>query len=267
MIGATGPLRERLRHSPLWVPVRSRDLTYVRTSDDDVLVVGCDSDGGLGPKPADTVPVEADVLGRFAVRVPLLEVLAAGASPFLVVDTLAVERDPTGAAILAGVLAEAAEAGLGADAVTGSTEDNVPTVATGVGVTVLGRASLSVLRAGTATAGNVVVQLGRAMSAPTDQFGPDHPEILTVTAVRTALAVAGVVELLPIGSGGVAHELTQLAAEFGCEAVLDPDADPARSGGPSTAALVALDGHAATIDELRTATGLPVTNICRLLPR
>src|SRR5207302_10481644 len=131
-------LEERLCRLPPWGVTCERDLLYVRISASEVLVIATDSAGGLGPKPADTVAVPAEIVGRFAARVPLLEIVAAGAVPLVVVDTLAVERHPTGEAILAGVLEQAAIAGVAAEAVTGSTEDNVATVATGVSVTVHG---------------------------------------------------------------------------------------------------------------------------------
>lgn len=236
-------LHERLRESSYWTVVAERDLTYFRVGEDDVVVVACDSGGGLGPKPHDTVQVDGGVLGRFAARVPLLECVAAGAQPLVVVDTLAVERDPTGERIIAGVVAEAASAGVGADHVTGSTEDNVPTVATGIGVTVIGRTTLHGLRVGRAVPPFSVVLYGRPMSAPADIFGPDHREILTVPTLRTAIAIPGVLEALPIGSSGVTNEFAALARtargtpEYatGWPCALD------QSGGPSTAALLAVE--------------------------
>lgn len=262
-------LRQRLRDAPPWTPVRERDLVYLRTGTDEALIVACDSDGGLGPKPADTVAVTGFDLGRFAARVPLLEVIAAGATPVLVVDTLAVELEPTGMAIIDGVRAEAESAGLTPDAVTGSTEDNVPTVATGVGVTVLGRTAVGAVRIGTARPGDLVAVAGRPMSAPADRFGPDSPGVLTCPALIAALAVPGVVEALPIGSSGVRAEIDQLARTAGLVATPLPDwpFDTDQSGGPSTAALVTVSSdhdEGGTLDALADASGLPIVPVARL---
>lgn len=257
-----GSIAERLADAPPWTPVRARDLTYLRVGPDEVAVVGCDSDGGIGPKPGDTVSVPGELLGRFATRVPLLEVVAAGADPVLVVDALAVERDPTGNAIIAGVLTEAAAAGVDESGVTGSTEDNVPTVATGVGVTVIGRSTLDRLRVGSARPPFAVLLLGRPMSAPEHTFGPDDPDVLTVPRLVAALRTAGVREALPIGSSGVGFEFGELAATAGGVVQIDPSwpvgAD--QSGGPSTAALLAVDLDTADSIRSRVAdiTGLPV---------
>lgn len=264
------PLRGRLLAAPPWTVHVERDVSYLRVSADDVVVVACDSDGGLGPKPADTVVVDPFELGRFAARVPLLETIAAGGRPVLVVNTLSVERHPTGEAIIAGVLAEAATAGVAASAVTGSTEDNVATVATGVGVTVLARAEINELRAGSAVPPFAVLLLGRPMSAPTQRFRPDDPDVLTVPAIIAAMAVAGVLEALPIGSRGVMHELGQLA--ISASGTPHPnDAWPVafdQSGGPSTAALIAVRDRdvAGWTAAVTAATGLPVWPLGRIEP-
>jgi hypothetical protein len=263
-------LQEQLAGAATWEVVPERDLLFVRLAGADVLVIAADSNGGLGPKPSDTVAVSGWVLGRFAARVPLLEVIAVGATPTVVVDTLSVEREPTGAAILEGVRAEAAAAGLPLDAVTGSTEDNVPTVATGVGVTVIARARLDDLRVGRSRPGDVVVLVGQPKSAPADVFGPDDPEVLSIGALRAALDVPGVHEALPIGSSGVAAEVAALARSAGASVEHGRDWPVAsdQSGGPSTAALVAASptsGVDAVVDAVRAASGLPAWAIARFV--
>jgi hypothetical protein len=263
-------LQEQLAGAATWEVVPERDLLYVRLAGADVLVIAADSNGGLGPKPSDTVAVSGWVLGRFAARVPLLEVIASGATPTVLVDTLSVEREPTGAAILAGVRAEAAAAGIPLHAVTGSTEDNVPTVATGVGVTVIGRAGIDELRGGAAQPGDVVVLLGRPKSAPANVFGPDDPDVLSIGALRAAMDVPGVHEALPIGSSGVAVEVAALARSAGARAEHVPDWPVAegQSGGPSTAALMAAsatNGIDALVDAIGSASGLPAWPIAILV--
>ena len=235
-------LAHRLAAAQPWSVVAERDVSYLVLGGDRTLVVACDSHGGIGPKPHDSVPVDAGVLGRFALRVPLLEVVATGATPRLVVDALSVERDPTGDAILEGIRAEATAAGLDASSITGSTEENVPTLATGVGVTVIGDVRLADLRVGAAQPPFEVVLFGRPMSAPTDVFGPEHPDIVTVPRLVAALALDGVVEALPIGSGGVAAEVEAMARTAGGRPEMGDDwpCEREQSGGPSTAALLAV---------------------------
>ncbi|HHY18163.1 MAG TPA: alpha-ribazole-5-phosphate synthase, partial [Firmicutes bacterium] len=52
-----------------------RDLTLVSLTEDCVLVIACDSAGGIGPKELDSVKVPGYVLGRFTARVALMELL------------------------------------------------------------------------------------------------------------------------------------------------------------------------------------------------
>lgn len=157
----------RIAYAPsaqeLGPPRTLRDLTVLPLGVDLLLVVACDSVGGIGSKPADSHYVAAADTAHFAARVPLLELLAAGARPALVVDTLCVESEPTGAAMAAAVRELAVAVGLDDPAaVTGSTEDNVITQATGVGVTVIGSARPTDLRVGRSGPGDDVVCLGPA---------------------------------------------------------------------------------------------------------
>ncbi|MGI8875025.1 MAG: AIR synthase related protein [Egibacteraceae bacterium] len=261
------PLQRRVRSAAAFQPVRERDLVYLALPDGTLLVVACDSDGGIGPKPRDVVPCSGYQLGRFAARVPLLELLAAGATPVLVADTLAVEMEPSGAEILRGILDEAALAGVGPDAVTGSTEDNVPTVMTGVGVTVLGTATAERLRAGSARDGAAVLLVGRPKAGPEENFPLDDPEILHLPALRALLGVPEILDIVPVGSHGVAHECMTLAASAGLEfrATGSWPVASEKSGGPGTAcvaavALPALDSSDAVafVERIAAAVDRPV---------
>lgn len=255
--GAAAPAAARLGAAR-----RVRDLTVLPVSAELVLVVACDSVGGIGPKEADTYPVPAGHTAHFAARVPLLELLAVGAEPVLVVDTLCVERDPTGLEMIAAVRALAAAVGLDDPAaVTGSTEENVATRATGIGVTVIGTAHPDRLRPGRSLPGDVVACLGLPLSAPTHHLHPGHPGQVAVAELRAALAVEGVRDALPVGSRGVAAEAHDLAASAGLHVRLDPacGVDLQHSGGPASCVLVSCP--ATTAEHLRglLRADLPVT--------
>ncbi len=56
-----------------------RDLTLVTLDEGRVLVVACDSAGGIGPKELDSVKVPGYVLGRFTARVALIRCWPPGA--------------------------------------------------------------------------------------------------------------------------------------------------------------------------------------------
>lgn len=248
---------------------KQRDLTLVRLAGAYYLVIACDSDGGIGPKPHDTVPAPPYLLGRFAARVPLMEILASGARPLVLVDTLTVEMEPTGREIIEGVRFEASLAGIaGEGAVTGSTEDNVPTVATGIGVTVIGIAEERQIRVGTAAPGDVVACVGVPKSAPGDSVAIDDPEIADVSAVMALSRLPHVHDILPVGSKGIEYEAHQMAASGGLTFTLAPSPgrklDVKKSAGPSTCVLVSVPE--ASLADIPRAVNKPVSLVGYLSP-
>ncbi|MAT04174.1 MAG: hypothetical protein CL424_03910 [Acidimicrobiaceae bacterium] len=232
---------------------RVRDLVIVPLDEHMRLVVACDSSGGIGPNPGDTYFATAAEVAHFATRVALLEVLAVGAEPRVVVNNLCVERQPTGELMIAAI--ESLVTGLGPNRVevTGSTEDNVPTTSTGMGVTVLGLASDADLRVGMSRAGDAVVCVGERLSAPDDVVSSTDVRLVTPADVLELRAREAVHEILPVGSRGIAYEAALLARDAGLAFVPDPHAtiDLERSAGPSTCVLVSCEpsevAHLATL--------------------
>jgi len=230
------------------LPVRRvRDLTVMELDAERLLVIACDSVGSIGPKPADRYPASARTVAHFAARVPLVEVLAAGARPEVIVDTLSVEMHPTGAEMIAEFQAVAAELGLGPERVTGSTEDNVTSDATGVGVTVIASATRDDLRPGRALPGDRVYCVGRPTSAPQDRVEIGDPRMVSLGLLARIVELAGVGDALPVGSRGVGHELGVLAESNGLTLLeVRHELDLARSGGPASCVLVTVRPSAAT---------------------
>lgn len=219
-----------------------RDLTRIDLHDDYALIIAVDSDGGIGPMPNDAVYCPAFELGRFAIRVPLLEILCSGATPLVAFDMLTMKMEPVGADILAGIRHELQEAGLPANfPVSGSTEDNVPTTMTGVGTVVIGLVKQADFKPGSSRAGDLILCIGKPKSAPADTVRPGDPGIVNYRDVLALQQIAGVHDLLPVGSHGVAYEAEQLAQSAGLlfQPEQNPRLDMHKSGGPSTCVIVA----------------------------
>ena len=228
-------------------PVRPvRDLLIVDGSPP--LVIACDSVGGIGPRPADLVRVPADVVAHFAARVPLLEVLCSGARPVALVNTLC--HDMAEATVFIDTFrAVASEVGIRPDAVTGSTEENVPSPATGVGVTVIGTLTGDLLTGG-GRPGDVVICVGWPRSAPHDEVFIGHPDIVPLSTVQALVATGAVHDALPVGSRGIGYEAGQLAESSGCALAWLPHPLPLdASGGPASCVLLACDP--ASVPDLR----------------
>jgi hypothetical protein len=241
-----------------WSAVRVRDLSVIPMPDGSHLVIACDSVGGIGPRPGDTVAATAHTTGYFAVRTPLLEVLAIGAQPRLIVNNLCFERGRDADEMIAAITGVAVEVGLDRSAVTGSTEDNVATTTSGIGITIVGSVAPGGLRSGRSRAGDLVACLGLPRSAPVHQLAVGDASMPTIAEVRTALDVPGVREALPVGSAGIASEMSALAgtARLGHN-LRAGGLDLAASGGPASCVLFSLD-PAALVQLGAIRTDLPI---------
>lgn len=242
-----------------------RDLTALELGNGFSLVVAVDSDGGIGPREHDVVKVSDYLLGRFAMRVPLMEVLCCGALPLAAFDMLTVSMEDGGDEILRGIRDELAEAGLPEDfPLSGSTEDNVPTTMTGVGTTVLGLVHVEDSRPGASKTDDVVLCAGIPKSGPDDEIRLDDDEIVGQSQVRTLLALEGIHDVLPVGSRGVMCEVEEMAKSAGLYFVESGEAavDCRKSAGPSTCVLVS--AQAREVESIAAAVSVPVTNLGRL---
>ncbi len=244
---------------------RVRDLTALELGNGISLVVAVDSDGGIGPRENDVVKVSDYLLGRFAIRVPLMEILCCGALPLAAFDMLTMSMEDGGNEIVRGIRDELAEAGLPEDfPLSGSTEDNVPTTMTGVGTTVLGLVHDNDSRPGTSQADDVVLCAGLPKSGPEDEIRLDDGEIARQSQVRTLLGVDGAHDLLPVGSRGVLYEAEEMGKSAGLRFVESSEAaiDPTKSAGPSTCVLVS--AQAQKIESIADAVAVPVAILGRL---
>lgn len=242
---------------------RARDLLFVDCGGGR-MVVACDSLGGIGPKPGDAHAVDARTCGYFVARVPLLEVLCAGATPIVVADNLCVEEDPTGREITEAIREVASSVGVAPESVTGSTEENVVTQSTGIGITVLGWLPPDV-ESRRATPGDVVLCLGCPRSAPHDRLYVGHPDMVDMAELSAALRSGLIHDALPVGSKGAGWEAGLLAQSAGCEFVARSGDFPlVASGGPSSCVLVAC--RAGDVEELAGyfASTLPIVEIGHL---
>lgn len=242
-----------------------RDLSLVELTENFWIIFASDSDGGIGPKEGDTFFSTGYELGRLAARVPLIEILASGSIPILVIDTLSVEMEPTGKEIIKGVREEARLAGINSNlAITGSTEDNVKTIQTGIGVVVVGIVTREDFKSASSKDGDLIVLIGKPKSAPEFKLHYDDPEIINPAIIIELRKLEFVHDILPIGSKGIQHEFSEIAksARLIGEYEDELNVDISKSGGPSTCCLVSLPKG--KIEELRSKVKLPINIIGRV---
>lgn len=244
-----------------WPQIRQvRDLSIINLNNDYSLVVACDSAGAVGNKELDDLKVSNYILGRFTARVALLEVVAAGAIPILISDTLGVEMEPSGREIIQGIKDELKLLGLAEKVhLTGSTEENFKPRQTGIGITVVGLGKTSGLKVGQARGGHELLCFGYPKVGAEVQL--DDPEIVSVATALELLAYEGVQEMVPVGSKGILYEARLLADSAGCRLALEPQCPLPleKTAGPATCLLVAVEPRLTSV--LQRDFSLPVTKI------
>ncbi|MCW4034340.1 MAG: hypothetical protein NWF03_03140 [Candidatus Bathyarchaeota archaeon] len=221
----------------------ARDVSIMDVNQDTVMVVGCDSSGGIGPKPLDKIKVSGFTLGRFTARVALMEVLAVGATLTCLTNTLGVEPDPTGFEILEGIKHELSLAQLDDSVVViGSTEKTIEVEQTGIGITVVGVAPKNSLRIGWSKPNDLIVAVGRPSVKDEVLPAEKRGEIADLADLLKFLNCGYVHDIIPIGSHGMVHEVDVLVSDSGLVAELDlTDSYAKKSAGPATAVLVTIE--------------------------
>ncbi len=220
----------------------ARDVRLLRLDKRRIIVVSCDSAGGIGPKPLDRVRVDGRTVGRFTARVALMEVLSVGADPVCLASTLTVEPKPTGMQIIKGIRDEVKYAGLDSRIVMAqSTEKNIRVSQTGVGVTVVATATPRSLKIGRCRPGDVVVAIGLPLVGDEVIKGEKEQMIADTRDVRSLLNLPFVHEVIPVGSQGVLHEAVTIASDSNLRFKLGRGLglDVRKSAGPATVALCA----------------------------
>ncbi len=219
---------------------RYRDLTITHLPKG-YIITACDSSGSIGEKPSDALLCPAEFVGRCAVRVPLLEVLSFGADVIGVTNAVSCEMEPTGRKVIAGIKTELENAGVKLDVLNGSTEENMPTSMTAVGVSVIAYMD-ELPKMNSLSSGDKIVILGK-MKVGAEVFEGDETEMATYDDIKYLHSLPYVKEIVPLGSKGVFYEASLLASLNGLTFIADENTstDLTRSAGPATAVIVAVD--------------------------
>lgn len=219
-----------------------RDLTLIDINKEQSLVIACDSSGGIGNKENDIVKTSPEIVGRFTTQVALMEILAFGARPISIVDTLSVEMEDTGRRILKGIEEVIKEIDLNKDhIITGSTEENFPVSVTGLGITIIGIINRNNWIRPKTYPGLVAALVGLP------KLGNDVLENRDVIMdIKNMLALKEkeyVKEILPVGSKGILYELEEIGRTNNIDFQLEDrmSIDLKQSAGPATCALVSIE--------------------------
>lgn len=216
---------------------RYRDLIIIYEGDV-AYVISCDSLGAIGNKEGDVLKVSEEVVGRATIKVALAEALCVGARPLVISDTLAVEMKPTGNRIIRAIKKELEENELTGIVLTGSSEENFPTSMTGIGITIISRASLRDLKIKRTKKGMHVSLLGLPLVGEEVLKNPGKG--LQLRDYVKISESEEIVEAIPVGSKGIGYELRVLEELSGLrlERNIPCHLDIEKSGGPSTSCIL-----------------------------
>lgn len=221
-----------------------RDLTLVDLGQGKTLVIACDSCGGIGMKAGDVLKVPPFIISKYTTRVAVLEVLCTGAEVVCLTNTICNEMNPTGKEIIQGIEEELKEAGIGKVVLTGSTEENFSTMATGLGITAVGLIATQELKVNNVKGEALLVVIGQPKVGQ-EVLDSKREDVVDYSLIKQLLQAEEVYEIIPVGSKGILHEMQVLAQNNQLKLSINDNikVDIIRSGGPSTAVIVAVSNN------------------------
>jgi hypothetical protein len=191
-------------------------------------IVTSDNSAAIGEKPADIVFASDAITAKFASRVALLEQWAAGSEPeALLLHNFSGESQWE--RYLEGITQLFAELGRALPQYAGSSETNMPTLQSGIAVTMLGKrmrelqepSSLFWYIYGEPLVGQAVLEQSERMA--------------DLKKIAEAMADGLIQRVWPIGSKGIAREAELL---FGQKVFISAEVDAEASAGPASCVLI-----------------------------
>lgn len=218
---------------------RYRDLSLVDLHSGEKLVIACDSSAGIGEKEDDMVKIAPSIMAAYSLRVPLMELFCFKAKPIAVIDTIGNEMTPTGKKIILGIKQELVKAGLTNLPLNGSTEDNMVTQTTSLGVTVIGVIASSSDTGALFDEQLSVYQLGTPYVG--EMVKKHLSDIFSYDLVKKIRLDPAVLDMLPVGSKGIKYETNQMALSHQLKITPIGNWDApefSQSAGPATVILI-----------------------------
>lgn len=240
-----------------------RDLTLININNNQTLVISCDSSGGIGNKENDVVKTSPEITGYYAAQVAMMEILAFGAKPITVVDTLSVEMNDTGKRIINGIkkALEPLDFDM-SNLITGSTEENIPVTQTGMGITIIGIVDNKRWKRPCTQAGLISVVVGLPKLGD-EVVSNNNKTIMDISRLLELKQNKYIKEILPVGSKGILYELEQIANTNNINFELEKNIgiDLKKTGGPSTCVVISMEED--KYEELKAEFSIPVNKIGR----
>ncbi|MCT4564400.1 MAG: alpha-ribazole kinase [Maledivibacter sp.] len=235
-----------------------RDVDFIKLNQDQYLTIACDSCGAIGLKENDIVRVPYSITGKYTARVCLMEIISIGAKPVGLTVNICNEPTPTGNEIIGGIEDELSEAGLDIP-LTISTEKNMPTTMTALGITAIGLINKNDILLKDISRGDYVYSIG--IPSIGNEVLENQELICNIKILNNILAEKGIKEVIPVGSAGIMGEIDKLCRQYCVEIqpLNDLHIDIYKSAGPCTVIIII------SKNKLNDAFEAPINLIGRIL--
>lgn len=233
-----------------------RDLTLLSIDDKRYLGISCDSCGAIGYKEHDAVKASPQITAYHTAKVVLGELMSMGFTPLVLADGLAVEMDDTGKQLIEGFNEALSKLKSCKVHLTGSTEENMKTVQTSMGVTGIGICDKDKLKYKRTCKNDICMLLGIPLVGNDVVNNPD--KVLDITDFESLYLCDAIKEILPIGSRGISSELNELCEYNNLSFKYDYNItiDINKSGGPSSCCIITINKN--NINIVKTLTKKPM---------
>jgi hypothetical protein len=196
-----------------------------------------------------------------------MEMLSIGVYPFFLSNTLSVEMNPTGMEILQGIKEALDVLDLGEKVeITGTTEENIHSTSTGVGITLMGR----ILKKDFKSPKTYDQDLAVVVGIPVVGEGvlvEDDSTMFNLKAMGNIMGKDYIHEIVPGGSRGIAYEISQLENRENLifKKTNSENIDLTTSAGPATSVLITLRKD--NLEKLKKDLGMPIMIIGEFISR
>lgn len=209
------------------------DVVIVPISEQQELVIASDNSGAIGMKPLDVVRVTNEVTSYYACRVAYMDFIRVGGVPNAVVIQN-FTGDCAWQEYELGIRRFLAETNTPKLPITGSTESNFTTVQSGIGLTIIGMRNKRKGRRQKLDGTELFAVIGKPLVGKQALEQREH--IAPITLYEQFVQMDEVIDLLPVGSKGIAAEWCKLTKRNN---KLECELDIEQSGGPATCFIIA----------------------------
>jgi hypothetical protein len=222
--------------------IQHRDALSISITEEDELILASDCSGGIGRKSADVVQVDPEIVGYYSFRVAVMECLAVGAR-LMAVQLLNFTSDAVWEKYSCGVRSGLGELNMDDIPITGSSESNIILNQSALGVTCIGIRKKKPRKLSRDNLSYAII--GKPLVG--DEVMDHESSIAPLILFNKCIHHPSIIDILPVGSKGVRHELSLLTGKPLRNGDVHTLHDIEKSGGPATSFIITYKAEEETV--------------------